>query len=286
MRRGLVLFPKSTLAGGATAFDWWRAAAQECGLHADIAFFEDITIACGSRPEAYLAGKPLTIPDFVVMRGYNEALSLFFENSGCAVFNSWHSMMLSRDKRLTHNCLCRARIPSPETVWSTDALSYSTVSARLGGQFVVKQTDGSRGVNVFLIDNESDYGKAINKMCGASYLCQRYVKSSHGRDLRLWVVGGSVAGGVLRYSESSFLSNYSQGGKAAAVKIDDAAAALAVRASQCLGLDFAGVDILFAEDAGYCVCEVNGNAGFRTLAGIDPHTDILHRFFKHIHEKI
>ena len=39
--------------------------------------------------------------------------------------------------------------------------------------------------------------------------------------------------------------------------------ALAVRAAETLGLDFAGVDVLFGKD-GPLICEVNSNAHFKT----------------------
>ena len=51
---------------------------------------------------------------------------------------------------------------------------------------------------------------------------------------------------------------------------------IAIKAAKVLGLDFAGVDLLFVgKDAEgqdlFTVCEVNGNAGFRTasIVGID-----------------
>jgi glutathione synthase/RimK-type ligase-like ATP-grasp enzyme len=52
------------------------------------------------------------------------------------------------------------------------------------------------------------------------------------------------------------------------VELPAAASDLAVRAAGALGLDFAGVDILYGGGRvpEFLVCEVNGNAGFRTAS--------------------
>lgn len=278
MKTALILFPRTTPQGSLSAFDWWVAAAADCGIEARIAFFEDFVV---TDDGAFENGAPVRMPDIVVMRGYNTPLSMYFERGGCYVVNTWQAMQQSLDKRLTHACLRSAGIPTPPTVWSPSAISYDEAASRLGVPFIVKQHDGSRGVNVFLVGTGAEYEDAL-LACGGNALLQKFVSSSRGRDMRVWVIGDKVAGSVLRYSDNSFLSNYSQGGKAAPCTADGNAASLAVRASRCLGLEFAGVDLLFDEDGTYTVCEVNGNPGFRTLAAVNPGADILRTLFEYI----
>ena len=56
---------------------------------------------------------------------------------------------------------------------------------------------------------------------------------------------------------------------------------LALAAVKGLGLDFAGVDILFGKDNEPILCEVNSNAQFRALLGATG-IDITDALFEHI----
>ena len=76
------------------------------------------------------------------------------------------------------------------------------------------------------------------------------------------------------------------GGHACAHPLDEAAAQLAVAAAQSIGLDFAGVDLLMDGEGGYTVCEVNGNAGFRTLYAVQPDNDLLKQLMEWILKKL
>ena len=115
-------------------------------------------------------------------------------------------------------------------------------------------------------------------------MLQQYISRSFGRDVRVWVIGNSVAGSVLRYSDTSFLSNYAQGGEDMQYEIDSEIKDLALRSTQALGLEFAGVDILF-DEGGYTVCEVNGNAGFRTISSVSD-KNIPYQLFDYINRKV
>ncbi len=88
---------------------------------------------------------------------------------------------------------------------------------------------------------------------------------------------------MLRQSDTKFVSNYSQGGKASLFPMNADVASTAVKAARALGLDFAGVDILF-DGNGYTVCEVNGNAGFRTLSAVSD-INIIKHLYEYIHER-
>ena len=82
-------------------------------------------------------------------------------------------------------------------------------------------------------------------------------------------MGNEVVAAMYRYSDSgAFQSNITYGGKMKKYKPSDRECELALRATKAIGLDFAGVDLLFAdgdkEDANV-VCEVNSNAHFKNI---------------------
>ena len=89
MKTALILFPRTTPQGSLSAFDWWVAAAADCGIEARIAFFEDFVV---TDDGAFENGAPVRMPDIVVMRGYNTPLSMYFERGGCYVVNTWQAM--------------------------------------------------------------------------------------------------------------------------------------------------------------------------------------------------
>ena len=93
------------------------------------------------------------------------------------------------------------------------------------------------------------------------HLFQKFVSSSAGRDLRVIVIGGVVFAAMRRTSAGDFRSNLELGGRGEPLSPDARAAALCESVARRLGLDYCGVDLLFAED-GYTVCEVNSNAFF------------------------
>ena len=62
--------------------------------------------------------------------------------------------------------------------------------------------------------------------------------------------------------------------------------ALAIRACEVLGLDFAGVDVLFGKD-GPILCEVNSNAHFKTTlecTGVNMAVEIMRHIAKRLGE--
>ncbi len=286
MKHGLVLFPKSTLGHGVSAFGWWKEAAERHGITLETAFFEDIVIGYDKNGSGEIINgeSPLTDPDFVVMRGYNAELSVHFENRGVRVFNKWIPMMLCRDKILTHQILNRKGIPMPDTFRVFGEMDYVDAAELVGDKtFVVKATQGSCGENVYLVHDAAEYKAAISA-CAGECLFQKYIRGSRGRDIRVWTIGGKAVACVMRKSSASFRSNFSCGGTAVKYHLTHPIATLAERAANALGLDFAGVDILLDED-GPCVCEINGNAGFRTLSAVGG-PDILDLFFGFIIRKV
>ena len=283
MSHGLILFPRSTPGGAVSAFNWWQEAAHNHGLHATIGFFEELTLTVGieGKFEMRCNHRPIN-PEWVIMRGYADIPSKFWEMEGIPVVNSTESMQLSRNKMLTHGALSAAGIPTPPTIWAGSHISYAKATELLGtDKLVIKALQGSKGESVWLAEEEIEYDRICSKSDG-EILIQKYIAESFGRDLRIWVIDGKAAGCVMRSSATDFRSNFSLGGKATLYDAPPEAIALAERAATTLGLFFAGVDLLFTSD-GFTVCEVNGNAGFRTLSACGG-PDILDIFFSRFND--
>lgn len=282
MKRGLLIYPSTTPRGN-NAFGWFREAAARYGMELEVLFYD-------SSGAGALAGAPAWTPDFVLMRGYNTALSRWYEAQGVTVVNSTDSMILCRDKYRCSEVLAAAGVPVP------GALSLAEAEGGAAFPFILKLNYGSKGENVFLIGNEREYREAL-EACrmeeqhrleelsrgitefgetpeevayGCTPVLQEFIASSRGRDIRVWVTGDEVAGHVLRYNDSSFKSNFAAGGSFRQIPLPPEAASTALAAARAAGLFFAGVDLLFDGHGGFKVCEINGNAGFRTASSDIP----------------
>ncbi|XP_059545777.1 N-acetylaspartylglutamate synthase A isoform X2 [Myotis daubentonii] len=134
----------------------------------------------------------------------------------------------------------------------------------LGYPVVVKSTRGHQGKAVFLARDKhhlSDICHLIRH--DVPYLFQKYVKESHGKDIRVVVVGGQVIGSMLRCStDGRMQSNCSLGGVGVMCPLTEQGKQLAIQVSNILGMDFCGIDLLIMDDGSFVVCEANANVGF------------------------
>ena len=87
-KRGLLIYPSTTPRGN-NAFGWFREAAARYGMSVEVLFYD---APAAEAP----AGAPAWKPDFVLMRGYNIALSRWYEAQGVPVLNAPEAMILLR----------------------------------------------------------------------------------------------------------------------------------------------------------------------------------------------
>lgn len=281
MIEGWAIYP-SHQKSVSNAFEWMIESAAKNGISLTLRFADRISITIGDKLTKILYdGEECALPHFVLMRHYDHNLSTIFENMGIRVFNTTSSMMLSQNKLLTHLALQKCNIKTIFTLYGVS--DYDECVNKLGLPFVMKAIIGSKGEDVHLIENESSFEnkKEDITLYGGAIIAQRYISSSYGRDLRLWVVGGNVVASVLRWNDKSFKSNISLGGLAKNVDVSNEVKLLAIGSCKSIGLELAGVDILFDGDE-YTVCEVNGNAGFRAFGMSGDDSDIPHEIFKYV----
>ncbi|WP_105617643.1 ATP-grasp domain-containing protein [Vallitalea okinawensis] len=265
-KTGWIIYSRTTLNHKSNAFDWMVTSANKFGLKVKIIFAEDLMIQYESTGinVHHMNGENVILPDFVLLRCYALHLGKALEAMGIRVINSVQSMEVSRDKLLTHQYLSQKNIPMPKTIFSS-TINYQELSNYLQERsFVVKSAIGSKGEGVYLINYENDMDHIPWKK-HEHYLVQAYIKESHGKDIRVYVVGDKVVGAVLRHSNKDFRSNYALGGSVELYPLSLEIEELSLEVVKVLGLEIAGIDLLITKD-GYMVCEVNGNAGFRTIS--------------------
>lgn len=212
--------------------------------------------------------------DFCLFWDKDVQLAMLLEQSGLRLFNSASAILKCDDKAMTWLSLRNCKeITLPDTILAPKTFTnigyphmdfLDDVTKHLGFPMVLKECFGSFGQQVYLAKTMEELREKVKELQGISMLFQKPVMESLGRDVRINVVGDRVVASILRKSENGdFRSNLTLGGKMEQYTPSKQEEELALRAVKELGLDFAGVDVLFGKD-GPVLCEVNSNAHFKT----------------------
>ena len=279
---GWMIYPKETINNkfGNNAFDWMKESAFKNGICIDIVFSDELIILNNNNKTEFIyRDKSLKFPDFVIMRDYNYTISIQHENLGIRVINSTLSMFNSRSKAVTAQLLVKNNVSTPKFLFTKEKNYEFIHNYFYNRKFVMKENEGSQGKGVYLIEDEEEYNNVYYKI-NDEYFCQEFIEFSYGMDIRVYVLGDKVLGCVKRISDSSFKSNYSLGGRVEKYELTDSIKEISLSAAKAIGLEFCGIDLLFTKDS-FTVCEVNGNAGFRTITMVSD-IDIPIELFKWI----
>ena len=262
----------------------FQETAQQLGIDLEILKPQDFDLIVGPRRgwDASYRDRNLDKPDFIIARTGAEtnyftlAVLRHFERQGVRMVNGADAVECVADKLHSLQLLAARGVPIPRTILGKFPVDIDLIDRELGFPVVVKTVRGTRGENVMLCESREKFDELAGLLGGArpgaDLIFQRYIGASHGRDVRLLVVGGKVVAAMeRRATDGGFRANTSQGGSAVRFDAPADMTALAVSAAEVLQLDVAGIDILFDEQS-YRVCEANSAPGFQSLeaaTGID-----------------
>ena len=191
------------------------------------------------------------------------ALLEYLELMGCHIIDSVKGIINCEKKFIQLSILKKANLPIIETICGTNmAFNNVIYHPNIDEECVVKSVRGCEGKNVFLSPSKS-FLKSIDGSLNHTYpyLFQEYIKYSHGKSLRVEIINNKhYRTSMLKSRNDEFQSNTGFGGKWKDIsgKYPEAEK-LALEATKCMGLDIAGVDLLFKEDGSFVICEVNQN---------------------------
>jgi len=250
----------------------------------------DIIVTKEGRRSILHNGSSVDLPDCLIPRMgagttyFALAVIRHLERLGLFVLNSSQSIENAQNKLTTLQILAANNIPIPKTILAKFPLNVDIVEREFTYPLIVKTVSGSYGKGVFLCENRvqmKDLADLIevSKDQRVNVIIQEFVLFSNGKDIRVFVVGGRHIGAMVRIArEGKLKANFSAGGTVASFDLNPAMERLAVESAKLVGLDIAGIDILFDGDS-YRVCEVNsspGFEGFEKATGLNVPQEIYH----------
>lgn len=201
---------------------------------------------------------------------------LRLELLGVRLYNNIGAIELCDDKRRTGELLKRD-LTVPETVYAPLLFDEDPifrkkftdqVGKKLGFPMIGKLAFGSLGQQVKLIQSPQELLAVCEKWKGQPHLFQKFIETSAGKDVRIYVVAGEPVAAMERHNPNDFRSNIGAGGHGKKVVPSEEFIQAALDACGLLGLDFAGVDLLYGDGGKPVICEVNSNALFQELNAV------------------
>ena len=189
---------------------------------------------------------------------------------GVPIYNDARAIEKSVDKAMTSFLLHHAGIATPAT-WVTEdnALARRLLikETEAAHELVMKPLFGAQGEGL----QRLAAGMALPDMVayrGVAYL-QRFVdaRKEGWHDWRVFVIGGRAVA-IMRRHGKSWINNVAQGARCEANELDNELAQLSERATQALGLDYSGVDLMRDHEGRAYVIEVNGIPAWKGLQSV------------------
>jgi ribosomal protein S6--L-glutamate ligase len=194
------------------------------------------------------------------------------EVSGIRVINPCYPFRRARDKYATQYTLAKAGLPVADT-YTTENMERAHRWSMGLGECVYKPILGSMGKGSLKFEDPDlayNAWRMLSRL-GQPLIVQEYLHNP-GRDIRVFVVGGEVVGSAYKYGAAgSWKTNVAQGGRMVDEPLPGEILDLGLKATESLGLDYAGVDIIESE-RGPVILEVNGSPGWQALkaaTGVD-----------------
>lgn len=197
-----------------------------------------------------------------------------FERQGVPVLNTADGFRLARDKWQSLQLLASVGLPVPDSLLAGELCNPSVPTAHFSYPFIIKTLSGSQGVGVMLAESQNSASSLLATLQATkiSTLSQHFIAESKGEDIRAFVIGQNVVASMVRQGASGeFRANIHQGGMAQRIELSFAEQQLALKATQALGLEVAGVDLIRSHQ-GLKILEVNASPGLEMIekvSGVD-----------------
>lgn len=184
---------------------------------------------------------------------------------GARCVNEVTAIRKTRHKGVAYANLAKNGVPIPRSVLTGREGLMSALEMVPGPPWILKLPLSTKGAGVCLVETKRSAIStfdALTSLHSGGLLVQEFVTEAKGSDVRVIVMGGKAVLAARRQASTAdeFRSNVHLGGQASLVELTPDLVEIAEKASDSLGLQIAGVDIIQGAH-GYLVVEVNSSPG-------------------------
>jgi len=187
---------------------------------------------------------------------------------GVPVFNPATAIEHTVDKARTSLRLHLAGLKTPKT-WACEnrqqARTIATKQFERSATLVIKPLFGCQGKGIEKINTLKEFDAL--SVVGDAFYIQEYIEpfeTDHWQDWRLMVIENTVCAAMSRRSEH-WITNFAQGASCFSTTVTPEMEQLAIKATQAVQADYAGVDLIRNQDGSYTVLEVNSVPAWKGL---------------------
>lgn len=283
MIQGWLIYNKIDAKENSAYIDWFIEEARFQHMYLKLIYREDITIGILNNEDTVLIqGTPANTPDFAVIRTIDTMLSYHLETCRIHVFNSAHISKMCNHKSFTYQAVQKLGIPIVDTVFSHQSLL--TQQLPLEFPFVVKESTGRSGQHVFLITNQEDWNLGKNKLNPTDLVIQS-ANVQYGKDIRVFVIGKTIIGAVLRENDNDFRANFKLGGTATWYDLSKHEKAMIQIIVNYFKFDMVGIDFLLNDQGELLFNEIEDVVGSRILSAVS-NINLLKKYITHIKKQL
>lgn len=214
---------------------------------------------------------------------YANAMRLYTTANGIKLVNEADSVLPYFGKLSQGALLAVNGVPTPDllTVHGNQQLLDELLQADWPYPFVVKHNEGIRGVDNYLVTDETDLRRALSEP-KQGFVAQPFIANTG--ELRVLTFGTEMPPLVFQKTaiKGQYLNNTSQGGTAEMMEVTDVPADIlrdAQRAAQLMGRDIAGVDVILGLDGSYRILEVNSTPAIASGVYLTEKQAIYRQYF-------
>jgi RimK family alpha-L-glutamate ligase len=186
------------------------------------------------------------------------------ERLGVRVVNSASAIERTVDKYFASFLFADAGIPTPRTLVTED-FQAALAACQEMKDVVLKPVFGSEGKGMVRVNDEETAYRVLRawELNRYIYYIQEYVPHFQ-EDIRAFVVKDRVIASMLRRG-TGWKTNFSKGAEVESIRLSAEMETLALKAARLINLDYAGVDLMRAEDGRTFVVEINSIPGWRGI---------------------
>lgn len=180
------------------------------------------------------------------------------QQAGVLLINRCQALQITESKALTYYLLSVYGFPIIESLITQNEEKAIEFTSQYD-DVVLKPLYGHLGQDMSRASEVDNYKQEIRRLIDGygSVFVQRFVQSK-GKDVRAFVIDDHVTAAIERQSTTGWKSNISQGGKAKKITLEKDLRNMAVKATQIIGLDYCGLDMI-SENGSTYILELNGS---------------------------